>query len=264
MTRTGKIALLLTVIVIVALLLGPARRQQEQQRRNRALFTAARGNDTRAVTTLLAQGADPNVQDETDCSGPCSSLWSRVLRRLRGEPLRAETHPTVLLAALDWHNSLPGGPGFPPENTALVKALLDKGAAVNSEWRGGITPLMLAIMAGKRDTAALLLDRGADIRKGYPALLFSAGGGTRGGNDTLVNLLLDRGADINQRDKRGSTALTEAAANQHQTIVKTLLRRHAKVNLKNGRGMTALGLARRAEHPNPAIIKMLEDAGGKE
>lgn len=91
------------------------------------LIDAARGGDTVAVRSLLAQGADPN-----EPAG--NNDW------------------TPLLHAIHKHQ------------TGSVQALIAGGADINRIAGGGETPLMMAAGYGYTDIVELLLKNGADAR----------------------------------------------------------------------------------------------------
>ena len=96
------------------------------------------------------------------------------------------------------HHAAQGG------HTETAALLLDRGADIKAkdytESGYGRTALQLAALWGHTETAALLLDRGADIEaKAYygQTALHYA---ARGGKAETAALLLDRGADIEAKD----------------------------------------------------------------
>ncbi len=147
-----------------------------------------RGN-TEIVRVLLAAGGDPNGQDET---GLCPLAY----------------------AAFD-------------NRTDLARILLDFSARVNLEFRGS-TPLDLAVAAGALETAQLLIDNGADVRRVYPSgrtpLHIAAASGVPG----MVALLIDRGADVEARDKLRMSPLDLAITKNQAASVNLLLEAGAK------------------------------------
>jgi hypothetical protein len=110
------------------------------------LVTAIRHGPARMVETLLKNGADPNVRDD-------------------------DTDFTPLLEAL---NRMAG------DEAEIVKILLAAGADVNAAIRkeedilAGMTPLMCAAQYGSEDLVQLFLSKGADAnaktRSGFTAL----------------------------------------------------------------------------------------------
>ena len=148
----------------------------------------------------------------------------------------------------------------------VAKALLDAGVAVDvrlrdgsqpfgerlianlgkmghdfSGWKAdGETALMLAARSDARDTAALLLDRGADIEaknnNGETPLHYAAWNNAR---DTAA-LLLDRGADIEAKNNDGNNPLHYAALKNARDTAALLLDRGADIEAKNNDGETPL------------------------
>ena len=92
-------------------------------------------------------------------------------------------------------------------NTNMLRILLDLGADVNWKNPGwNETPLYWAALYGKRESAALLIERGADLNArladGTTALATAA----HFGHQNVVALLLEKGADTSFRNTRGLTA----------------------------------------------------------
>jgi ankyrin repeat protein len=121
------------------------------------------------VSSLLHEGADPNIQD-----------------RMGFTPL--------ISAAREGH-------------IEVVRTLLENGADPN--LRGGLNnwyPLMHAVHKNQLESAQALLERGADVNArgahGDTALMMAAGYG----RTEIVRLLLRRGADPRMRGVHGETA----------------------------------------------------------
>lgn len=124
-------------------------------------------------------------------------------------------------------------------NTPILSVLI-KGACDTS----GITALHLAISKEDNETAALLVESGADIHATYrvnsvegelienrTALHLAASQG----NLPLVNLLVTHGASIDARQSNNLTPLILAASNGHLPIVLFLLQAGADANIKFNR-----------------------------
>jgi ankyrin repeat protein len=96
--------------------------------------------------------------------------------------------------------------------TGVVRALLDRGADVNSVVNGRYpwTPLMHAAFRGHTETARLLLDRGADVDHpdldSFTAVTIAAGEGYW----DIVRLLAEHRADLRLEDGYGKTPLDYA------------------------------------------------------
>jgi ankyrin repeat protein len=160
--------------------------------KNVPLVEAVLNNDLKAVTALLAQGADANVKSNV------------------GVP--------VLLVAIR------------RESAPIVEALLKRGADPNvRDVDTDLTALLHAI--GQIEIAKLLLAAGADVnassRKGYDLfrgmtpLMFAASEGS----EDLVQLFLDNGADFSAKTPDGDTALSRAKGmdpKTHQGVIHKL------------------------------------------
>ena len=136
---------------------------EAQKKRDAALVAAIEEGTADRVTTLLAQGANPNAKD--DSGSPCVQITaSRGKMDERSEKLR------VLLEAGGDPNK--GNGTFLPLHTAtltgrldVMRLLLDKGADINGWTEAGITPLHSAAIGQNAEAAKLLLKRGADPQK---------------------------------------------------------------------------------------------------
>ncbi len=160
--------------------------------KNAPLVEAVANNDLKAVTALLAQGADANVKS------------------IVGVP--------VLLVAIR-RGSAP-----------IVEALLKSGADPNvRNIDTDFTPILEAL--GQVDIIKLLLAAGADVNatsrkgddllRGMTLLMLAASDG----NEDLVQLLVDKGADVSARAPDGATALSlakEINPKNHQGVIRKL------------------------------------------
>ncbi|KAH7153533.1 hypothetical protein EDB81DRAFT_791537 [Dactylonectria macrodidyma] len=106
---------------------------------------------------------------------------------------------------------------------AIVRLLIDRGAAVDLEDDEQRTPLIRAATSGHEAVAQILLDHGALInaknRFGQTALF----GAVNEGFTAVVRLLLDAGADAISQSNDGSTPLWWAAQRELEEIVLLLL-----------------------------------------
>lgn len=173
-----------------------------------------------AVTTLLANGADPRARD-------------------------AEGNTPLHFAA---RSSDPG-----------VAALLrDAAAELDALNDDGFSPLGVACIAGNWRLARFLLERGAnpDPDKGQPALLAAAGG--EEDDAAGVELLLKLKARVHAVNAAGRTALHEGARAGHASIVAALIKVGADPAATDGHGSNALHEAARGGHT--AVLEQLLDA----
>ena len=153
-----------------------------------------------AVTTLLANGADPRVADGEG-----------------NTPLH--------------HAARSSDPG--------VAALLrDAAAEIDALNHDGMTPLGVACVAGNWRLAKFLLERGAkpQPQEGPPVLLAAAA--TEEDDPVGVQLLLKYKAKVDSRDAQGRSALHQAALAGHTDIIAALLAAGADVHARDAVGRT--------------------------
>jgi ankyrin repeat protein len=144
-------------------------------------------------------------------------------------------------------------------DTARVRALVAKDRdLLRATSPDGMTPLHLAAHFGQRDTAAALLNLGADPA----ALMANALANTpmhaaaAGGQHALVELLVRAGAPVDARDGAGNTPLIVAAANGLVESVRLLLAKGADPAARNAQGRPALDFAEeRGEEEVAALLR---------
>jgi ankyrin repeat protein len=261
-----KIAVLVVVLIGVTVWVLQAAVRRDHL--NQALIAAIKHNDTVAVLAALDAGADPNARDNGNQPLSPRQTLLRFWNRLRGRHADRDDslRMTPLLVALEQRNGedRPWEVVTPPENTAIIKALLDRHADVNAADTQGRTPLMWAAAHGYTDTVRLLLDQGADVKArdplGWTPLLLAV----HGDEDYLdtINLLLEKGANANEKDREGNLPLTIAARYNHAAIAGTLIAHGADVNRRSDSGDTALNLAKR--YRSTTMIALLQKAGAKQ
>jgi hypothetical protein len=154
-------------------------------------FSAVLANDAQAVHGLVQRGVDANSRDAKGQTGLFLALRGgafAVADTLIKEPtldvnaLNEADESALMIAALkgqvDWSQRLiergaqVNKPGWAPlhyaatgPEPAVVKLLLDHGAAVDAESPNRSTPLMMAAQYGNEASVDLLLARGADARR---------------------------------------------------------------------------------------------------
>lgn len=129
-------------------------------------------------------------------------------------------------------------------NIQQITELIEAGADVNAVNEFRQTPLHKAIELGRRETAELLLDKGANINavtigvKETPlhvAVRYNS-------HKELVELLLEKGANVNAVDNLGMTPLHFALKYDQEELVGLLLKKGANVNAVDKKGRTPLSM----------------------
>lgn len=176
-----------------------------------------------AVTTLLANGADPRTADSEG-----------------NTPLH--------------HAARSSDPGV----AALLRDAAAETDALNAE---GVTPLGVACVAGNWRLAKFLLERGAKAEPpgGQPVLLAAAA--TEEDDPVGVQLLLKHKAKVDTRDNLGRSALHEAAYAGHVEIMAVLLAAGADVHGRDDAGRTPWLAAARGSQL--AALEALAVAGAR-
>ena len=149
-----------------------------------------------------------------------------------------------------------GPPAAAGLQTALAETLLDYGAALDGTAGAEASPLMTALIFGFRETAAMLVARGARVEIVAAAALGDAADVARRlspasvverhralalaaqhGQAAIVSLLLDAGEDPNRFNPAGlhahGTPLHHAAAGGHDAVVRLLVARGARTDTRD-------------------------------
>ena len=142
-----------------------------------------------------------------------------------------------------------------------VRALVARGADVNTAQGDGMTALHWAAENDDTEIVAILITAGAVLdpatRNGAFTPLHLA---SRVGNASTVQVLLEAGADIDRRTSNGSTALHFAAASGRVEAIASLLGHGAEVDARESvAGQTPLIFA--AASDRPEALRTLLEAG---
>lgn len=221
-----------------------------------ALMWAAAENHADVVTLLIARGADPNMRSD-------ALKFAKDRFGLEGV--------LTILPKGNWTPLMYAARDGAPDG---ARALARGGADVNATDPEGTTALVRAIINGHYDTAAVLLEEGANPNIAdtsnmgalYAAVDMSSlgeiyGRPPRQATDRhsvldLIELLLAKGADVNAKLKTatltrnhtpgegtlgdGATPLMRAAKHGDYRAVEILLKHGADVSMKQRQGSTAL------------------------
>jgi len=237
--RRALLLSLLILLLLVGIPVGFLLREYRQERLNRDLIEAIVTNDTPSVLTALNAGASPNAPLLPPDKRPILRRWfARIFQR--EPPLRLDQ--TVFLVAVE---GVRGRNTAPPENGAILKAMLDHGANINVQDEAGYTVLIIAAASDHAETVKLLLDRGANTAiKSYYTSLAVWDTATNsyipiGERSALqiamefdhpnnMKLLLDHGDNVNVRDDDGQTLLSKAITHHKDECVRLLKQYGAK------------------------------------
>jgi ankyrin repeat protein len=144
---------------------------------------------------------------------------------------------------------------------AIVRYLVDRGAAVGAQDSEGATVLHEAVRYGHTEIVDFLLKKNANPnipdRMGKTPLLLII---PRGKEQEIYSLLLENGANPMAKDMYGDTVLHIATMNNVSLSAFTLLaEKETDVNERNKQGVTPLAVA--VEHQNSGIVNFLASRG---
>lgn len=149
------------------------------------------------VETLLAKGADVNIQVESD--------YGTVLQ----------------VASLGGHGQ-------------MVRVLLANGADVNAQGGMYNSALQAASLEGHEKVVKTLLTNGADINAQGGKYGNALQAASSNGHIKVVETLLANGADVNAQEGMFGNALQAASMKGHTKVAETLLAKGADVNAQGG------------------------------
>ncbi|KAJ4194440.1 hypothetical protein NW759_016520 [Fusarium solani] len=166
--------------------------------------------------------------------------WSQhILRQLEQHPAiyrslgRALDRSLIEVDARDDCGRTPLLRAAEAGHEAVVRLLLEKGAAIESKDDEGRSPLSLAAERGHDSIIRLLLEKGAPMgskdNRGRSPVLWAA----EGGHEAVVRLLLEKGAAIESKDDQGRSPLSWAAEAGYDAVVRLLLEKGATLESKD-------------------------------
>lgn len=231
-------------------------------------YEAIRTDNGKAVSELLAQGADVNTRDD---HGATPLMYAAAVGSLRmmqqliavGADVNAKN--SFDATALMWCTN----------QFDKVKLLTDKGADVNARSQRGRTPLLIAASHDANSAVIrLLLNKGADLAKASDPVNNTPLLASAYANDTeSIKLFLQKGSDAQAQNRAGLNALMFAASYGNVEIVKALLARGIGVNAPSAptvappvrHGPIAIGqlspLMLAVTSGSPETVRLLLDAG---
>jgi len=233
----------------------------EEEALARELHRAIDAENLVRVSELVGGDVDLEGRDEWTCTPLLRAIWQDAwdcvdLLLVAGANPYQETHYgwTALHGCVNaaWNE---------PEPERLLRALLDRGVAVDARTKAGCTALMLAAQLDRTQAARILLAAGADVRAkdelGWTALHHACYEGAIG----TARLLVDAGARVGARDKMRSTPLLWAALAGHAGAVELLHAAGASVEVRGKGALTPLQAARRRGHA--AVVALLLRLGAE-
>jgi uncharacterized protein len=155
------------------------------------LMTASRTGSRATVKVLLDRGADVNAREQW--FGETALMWAA-----------AENHPDVVQLLIE------AGANVDTRSVALefAKFRFNLATMVNTVLpRGSLTPLMFTARQGALESARVLIDRGASLNLTDPDHTSALVMAIINGHYDVAALLLQRGADPNVADDAGMAAV---------------------------------------------------------
>lgn len=220
------------------------------------LFKAIQEKRADQVTALLER--DPALANQKNEKGVSPTIAAMSLRN--GDVFLRPQDNAVLKAVLA---AKPKPDVFEEAalgNATALAARLDEDKTLVQAWHSsGWTLLHFAAFGGNVNTAALLIDRGAEIearaKNKFENTPLQVAGLT--GQVEMSALLIKKGADVRASYEHGVTALHLAAELGSVDLLKILLDAGADVNAKMEDGTTALDIALKSKHEKAAAFLKL-------
>jgi cytohesin len=211
------------------------------------LMEAAIGRSLPVVKLLLERGADPFAKD---ANGWTVLSFAEVSGKRVANHLRKLMDKSPQAAEANLHDAARAG------LLEHVRALLDRGAAIDQRDDLERTALHWAVMSSRVETARLLLERGAEAdardKRGYTPLSLIQG------SAEIAQLLVEHGADPNAA-VGGWSALLYLAMFQPPEVLAPLIDAGGDLHAKAPDGR---GILEHAESNGPRARKFLKERMG--
>ncbi|CAN9384185.1 unnamed protein product [Alternaria alternata] len=221
-----------------------------------------------AIVALLQRGFDPGRRDVygrtpllVAAETGSKAVVEQLLRHGSSMEERTDKRFDYIAGCTALHLAAING------HVAVVRLLLDRGAAINSQSSDHDTPISDAVRSGQTEVVQVLLDAGADRTFHNTGSLDSTtlmSIAVLNEDIDMVQLLLAAGVDVDERDKElHATGLWDAACLQSVDCVRVLLGAGADPNLPGGtsQGSPLMMVCSPYTEKSIPIVKMLLDAG---
>ena len=141
-----------------------------------------------------------------------------------------------------------------------VRALIQRGADVNTAEADGATALHWASYRDDLGSAEALLRAGANVNAANDLGATPLWTASLNGSAAMVRRLLEAGANPNAKLLLGETPLMVAARSGHTEVVRLLVEQRADVNVSAARKQTALMWAVAQKHPDVVALLLSHGA----
>lgn len=208
-------------------------------------LAAAAGGDVPRLESLLRQ--DPELATARDAMG--RTALHLATRNLQADAAQALLDAGMDVNALDKRGESPlhallarpaQGKEAEDARAALLKLLLQRGAAVDGRDGFGKTPLHYAAMRGHGRAASVLLEAGADVNAADQLGRTPLHDAAAYDQIKVMGLLIDAKAVVDARNAAGETPLHAAMHRDRSKAATYLVEHGANVNAVDAHGQTPL------------------------
>ena len=197
--------------------------------------------DPEFVRLFLAKSADPNQRNKKGETALHQAVFHRRSRQTEIVDMLIKNGADVNIKDERGQIALNKAAGCPEE---IWIALVEAGSDLTTFDDLQETPLLMAARWNALQAAKLMVQKGADVNaenKGGATALFRVSGA---GDIGLVKQIIQKGANVNEVDKWGYTPLHSAAAGYRKDVAAYLISKGARINHENSNGLTPLGYAK--------------------